>query len=48
MVFFFQKRPGLNGRPFTIIKFKTMRDSYDDKGSPLPDAVRLTKIGGFV
>lgn len=47
-VFFFQQRPGLKGHPFTIIKFKTMRDAYDDKGAPLPDEVRLTKIGGFV
>ena len=47
-VFFFQQRPGLNARPFTIIKFKTMRDAFDDKGAPLPDAVRLTKVGGFV
>jgi lipopolysaccharide/colanic/teichoic acid biosynthesis glycosyltransferase len=46
-VFFFQKRPGLNARPFTIIKFKTMRDAFDDKGAPLPDEVRLTKVGGF-
>jgi undecaprenyl phosphate N,N'-diacetylbacillosamine 1-phosphate transferase len=47
-VFFFQKRPGLDTRPFTIIKFKTMRDAFDDKGAPLPDEVRLTKVGGFV
>jgi lipopolysaccharide/colanic/teichoic acid biosynthesis glycosyltransferase len=47
-VFFFQLRPGLNARPFTIIKFKTMRDAFDDKGAPLPDEVRLTKVGGFV
>lgn len=47
-VFFFQQRPGLDARPFTIIKFKTMRDAFDDKGVPLPDEVRLTKVGGFV
>ena len=47
-VFFFQKRPGLNARPFTIIKFKTMRDAFDDTGNPLPDEVRLTKVGRFV
>jgi lipopolysaccharide/colanic/teichoic acid biosynthesis glycosyltransferase len=47
-VFFFQQRPGLNARPFKIIKFKTMRDVFDDKGAPLPDEVRLTKVGGFV
>ncbi len=47
-MFFFQQRPGLNARPFTIIKFKTMRDAFDDKGAPLPDEVRLTKVGRFV
>lgn len=47
-VFFFQQRPGLNARLFTIIKFKTMRDAFDDKGTPLPDEVRLTKVGRFV
>lgn len=47
-VFFFQKRPGLNSRPFKIIKFKTMRDAFDNKGAPLPDEVRLTKVGRFV
>ena len=47
-VFFFQQRPGLDARPFTIIKFKTMRDAFDDKGAQLPDEVRLTKVGGFV
>ena len=47
-VFFFQQRPGLNARPFTIIKFKTMRDAYDGDGTPLPDEVRLTRVGRFV
>ena len=47
-VFFFQQRPGLNARPFAIIKFKTMRDAFDDNGVALPDVVRLTKVGGFV
>jgi lipopolysaccharide/colanic/teichoic acid biosynthesis glycosyltransferase len=47
-VFFFQQRPGLNARPFTIIKFKTMRDTFDAEGVPLPDEVRLTKVGGFI
>ena len=47
-VFFFQQRPGLNARPFIIIKFKTMRDDFDDQGNPLPDEVRLTKVGRFV
>jgi len=47
-VFFFQRRPGLNGNIFSIIKFKTMRDAYGTDGTPLPDAERLTKIGSFV
>jgi lipopolysaccharide/colanic/teichoic acid biosynthesis glycosyltransferase len=47
-VFFFQQRPGLNSLPFKIIKFKTMRDAFDEKGNPLPDELRLTKVGKFV
>ena len=47
-VFFLQLRPGLHGKPFKIIKFKTMRDAFDPTGIPLPDEERLTKIGEFV
>lgn len=47
-IFFIQARPGLYGKAFKIIKFKTMRDAYDDNGNPLPDEVRLTKIGNLV
>jgi lipopolysaccharide/colanic/teichoic acid biosynthesis glycosyltransferase len=47
-VFFFQQRPGLNCKPFKIVKFKTMRDAFDNNGDPLPDDVRLTKVGRFV
>ena len=47
-VFFFQQRPGLNSLPFKIIKFKTMRDTYDENGNPLADELRLTKVGKFV
>lgn len=47
-VFFFQQRPGLNSLPFKIIKFKTMMDAFDEKGNPLPDELRLTKVGKFV
>ncbi len=46
-IFFLQLRPGLYGKPFKIIKFKTMRDSFDAIGNPLPDKDRLTKIGQF-
>ncbi len=47
-VFFLQTRPGYKEKPFKIIKFKTMRDAFDENGTPLPDEVRLTKIGQFV
>ncbi len=47
-VFFIQTRPGLNAQIFKIIKFKTMRDAFDSEGKPLPDELRLTRIGEFV
>jgi lipopolysaccharide/colanic/teichoic acid biosynthesis glycosyltransferase len=47
-IFFFQQRPGLNAEPFNIIKFKTMRDAFDKNGNPLPDHIRLTKVGKFI
>lgn len=46
--FFFQLRPGKDGKIFKIIKFKTMNDKKDFDGKLLPDADRLTKIGIFV
>lgn len=46
--FFYQLRPGKNGKIFKIIKFKTMNDKRDSNGNLLPDAKRLTKIGLFV
>lgn len=46
--FFFQKRPGKNEKIFTIIKFKTMTDKYDQHGELLPDELRLSTIGKFV
>lgn len=46
--FFFQERPGLNGKVFKIIKFKTMTDERDSEGNLLPDEKRLTKVGKFV
>lgn len=46
--FFTQERPGKDGRIFKVIKFKTMADKYDEEGNPLPDAMRLTKIGKFI
>ena len=47
-VFFFQQRPGLNSKPFKIVKFKTMRDAFDNDGAPLADNVRLTRVGSIV
>jgi undecaprenyl phosphate N,N'-diacetylbacillosamine 1-phosphate transferase len=46
--FFFQTRPGKNGRLFKIIKFKTMNDKKNSEGNLLSDEYRLTKIGAFV
>ncbi len=44
-VFFVQKRPGVNGRPFALIKFRTMSDADDKQGRFLPDVERLTGFG---
>ena len=44
-VLFRQVRPGLNGKPFEMIKFRTMKDAVDAEGSPLPDSERLTAFG---
>ena len=47
-VLFRQQRPGLHGKPFTLIKFRTMTDKRDAQGNLLPDAERLTKFGKFL
>jgi sugar transferase EpsL len=47
-VLFRQRRPGLNGRIFTIYKFRTMTDASDEQGQLLPDAERLTSFGRFL
>ena len=47
-VLFRQTRPGVNGRPFKMIKFRTMRDANAHDGRPLPDAERLTSLGRFL
>ena len=46
--FFFQERPGLHGKIFKIIKFKTMTDERDANGDLLPNNERLTKVGRLV
>lgn len=47
-VLFRQVRPGLNGKPFEMIKFRTMRDAIDGAGNPLPDSDRMTPFGSFL
>ena len=46
--FFFQERPGKNGKIFKVVKFKTMTDERDSEGNLLRDADRLTKVGKFL
>ena len=45
---FYQERPGLHGKIFKVMKFKSMTDERDANGNLLPDAERLTKVGKFV
>lgn len=47
-VFFRQTRPGLHGRPFTMVKFRTMTSERGPDGELLPDAERLTALGRFL
>lgn len=47
-VIFRQQRPGLHGRPFVMSKFRTMTDDRDAEGNPLPDEMRLPKLGRFL
>ena len=44
-VLFRQVRPGLHGKPFEMIKFRSMKDALDAQGNPLPDSERLTPFG---
>jgi lipopolysaccharide/colanic/teichoic acid biosynthesis glycosyltransferase len=47
-VLFGQTRPGLGGKPFRMIKFRSMRDATDSRGNALPDSERLTRLGRFL
>ncbi len=47
-VVFRQKRPGLNGQPFELLKFRTMADRHDAAGNLLPDSGRMTGLGRFL
>jgi lipopolysaccharide/colanic/teichoic acid biosynthesis glycosyltransferase len=47
-LFFVQERTGLHGKPFKLVKFRTMRDTYDADGQPLPNGQRMTRLGCFL
>lgn len=47
-ILFTQDRPGLNGKVFKMIKFRTMLDGHDSEGNPLPDDQRMTKFGSLL
>lgn len=47
-VLFSQVRPGLGGQPFRLYKFRTMKEVYDARGQPLPDAERVTPFGQWL
>jgi lipopolysaccharide/colanic/teichoic acid biosynthesis glycosyltransferase len=47
-VLFRQLRPGMGGKPFRMVKFRTMKNAYDSAGRPLSDAERLTPLGRFL
>lgn len=47
-VLFRQRRPGLDGKPFWMMKFRTMRDAVDAAGNPLPDSERMTPFGSYL
>ncbi len=47
-IFFRQIRPGLKGKPFEILKFRSMKNETDNKGNPLSDEERLTKFGDML
>jgi len=47
-IFFRQARPGKDGKPFQMVKFRTMLDALDKQGNPLPDDQRMTPFGAFL
>ena len=47
-ILFNQTRPGLNGAPFQMFKFRTMREAFDADGRPLTDEQRITRLGRFL
>ncbi|MDO3720298.1 sugar transferase [Marinobacter sp. chi1] len=47
-IMFRQTRPGLHGKPFDMVKFRTMLDATDEQGHPLPDDHRMPPFGSFL
>ena len=47
-IFFYQERPGKDGKIFKLIKFKSMTDERDEEGKLLPNEQRITKVGAFI
>lgn len=47
-IFFFHERPGKDGQPFKLIKFRSMRNARDAEGNLLPDGERITNFGNFI
>ena len=47
-ILFSQIRPGLNGKPFKMYKFRTMKNAFDQNGNSLPDSERMTSFGTFL
>lgn len=47
-ILFIQKRPGRNGKPFSMIKFRTLLNTRDNNGNLLPESQRITKLGSFL
>ena len=44
-IFFYQERPGKNGKLFKMMKFRSMKNAFDENGNPLPDDQRITPFG---
>lgn len=47
-ILFHQQRLGKDGKTFTLVKFRNMREEFDENGHPLPGALRVTKLGKFM
>lgn len=47
-VIFVQSRPGWQGRPFNLVKFRTMTGDFGENGQVLPDSARMTRLGRFL